>query len=234
MIFRRKKEKGGRPVPATFDLLRARVESTVGRPGVIVVTSAVHGDGKSSVCNGLAASLGSTGYRTLLVDANVRRDAIIRSATKASIEEALLQSVCESVIPRLRIATLTNPAFHREASLPSVAQALAEARTSYEYIVVDAGCALRSALAGHFVSSADAVLVAVRAGRRRLAEDIHLSESLDRLDAQFFGVVAIGSSIIGSASALIKLPASEVAHEVYTGRLDRGTYARNARPRIEL
>lgn len=233
MILGKKMEKG-RPVPATFDLLRARVESTVSQPGVIVVTSAVPGDGKSAVSSGLAASLGSSGYRTLLVDANVRRDAIIRPATRASIEEALLQSVRESVVPRLSIATLTNPAFHRESSLPSVAQALAEARASYEYTVVDAGCALSSALAGHFVSSADAVLVAVRAGRRRLAEDMHLSGSLDRLDAQFFGVVAIGPSLIGSASTLTKLPASEVGLEVYTGRLDREPYVRNVRPRIEL
>jgi Mrp family chromosome partitioning ATPase len=219
--------------PPSFDLLRARVESNVRRPGVVVVTSALSGDGKTAASHGLAASLGAIGYRTLLVDAGVRWDTIAWPARAASIEEMLIESATESAIPRLRIVALTNPALARESSLPSVENALAAARGCYDYVVVDAGCALENALASHFVSSADAVLVVVRAGRRRRTDDERLARSLERLDAQFFGVVAISPSIVDSASTIVRVRSSETGHSLPPDRFEREPMLRSVRPHGE-
>jgi cellulose biosynthesis protein BcsQ len=150
------------------------------------------------------------------------------------MEELLLEAAHESAVPRVSIASLTSPALRREASLQTVSRALAAVRGSYDYVVVDAGCALESALSAHFVSSADAVLVAVRAGRRRLAQDARLAESLDRLDAQFFAVVAISPVMIDSESTFVKPRASETIRDVPPARVEREPFLRNVRPRIEL
>jgi receptor protein-tyrosine kinase len=214
-------------------LLRARVESNVRRPGVVVVTSALSGDGKTAASHGLAASLGTIGYRTLLVDAAARWDAVAWPARPVSIEQMLLEAARECAIQRLRLVALTNPALAREASLPSVENALAAVRGSYDYVVVDAGRALESALASHFVSAADAVLVVLRAGRRRRAEDERLARALASLNAQFFGVVTISPSIVDSASTLVRVRGSETGHLAADDRLAREPALRRARARSE-
>jgi Mrp family chromosome partitioning ATPase len=216
-----------------FELLRARIESTVSQPGVVVVTSAMRGDGKSAVAHGLATALGSAGYRTLLIDAGVQNDGIIQPPTGASMEDILFESARESTSPKVSIAALTSPALRRESSLPSVSRALAAVRGSYDYVVADAGCALESALAAHFVTSADAVLVAVRAGRRLRGEDARLRASLERLDAQFFAAVAVSPAVIDSQSTLVKRAVAPV-REVQNGHVSRESLVRNVRPRIEL
>lgn len=228
-----KKAGAGQDEP-TFEVLRARIEARVGRPGVLVVTSAIAGDGKSVAAHGLASSLASIGCRTLLVDAGKRSGIIIQPPTSASIEEIVLESACETTIPGLKIVSLTSPALQRKTGLPSVARALTVVRGSYDYIVVDGDCALNNALSAHFVSSADAVLVAVRAGRRRQAEDAELAEALGDLDAKFFGVVAVSPAMIGVGSNLVRLRGAQASRGIETGHLDREPYLRNARPGIEL
>jgi cellulose biosynthesis protein BcsQ len=217
-----------------FDLLRARIENSVNQPGVVAVTSAARSDGKTAAAHGLATSLGSAGYRTLLIDVGVQKDVSVWPASRASMEDVLIEAARESAVPRVSIASLASPALRRDSSLPTVSRALAAVRGSYDYIVVDAGCALESALSAHFVSSADAVLVSVRAGRRRLAQDARLAESLDLLDAQFFAVVAISPSMIDSESTIVRVRSSEPVRDVPPLRADRDPFLRNVRPRIEL
>ncbi len=215
-----------------FELIRGRIESGVERPGVIAVTSAIAGDGKSAASHGVASSLASIGYRTLLVDAACRSDAIIRSGASASVEESLLETSCDSVVLGLRIASLTNSTLQERASLLAVERGFVAIRGGgrYDYIIVDAGCALMSAFSAHLVSAADGVLVAVRAGRRQRIEDVRLSERLNELaSAQFLGVLAISPSLIGSGSVLLGLRASQVGFGVRTGHLDVEPDLRSAR-----
>ena len=229
-----KKKKPSDPETPSFELLRAAVEGGVHRPGVVAVTSAVPEDGKTAAAHGLAASLGAIGYRTLLIDSAVQRDPIVRPAAGSSLEEMLLDAPSETVIPRLRVVSLAAPAI-REASLPSVAQALTAVRSSgrYDYVVVNAGCVLASAFSAHIVNSADAVLVAIRAGRRRHAEDAQLTERLGQNAGRFFGVVAIEPSIVTSPSILVGLRGTDAGHRSEHGRIDAEAYLRAVRPRVE-
>jgi Mrp family chromosome partitioning ATPase len=221
--------------PVSFEALRGRIESTVKQPGVVVVTSAIARDGKGAASHGLAVALGLSGYRTLLIEVGeARAEAVIRAAAEASLQDTLIEAVADTAIPTLRIVSIANSALRRSPSLQSVAYALAAIRGSYDYIVVNAGCALQSVLASHFVSSADAVLVAVRAGRRRHAEDLRLSERLGQLDALFFGVVALNQAVIDSGSAIITRRGLEGPREVHIGRHEREPQLRNVRPRLKL
>jgi Mrp family chromosome partitioning ATPase len=230
-----KKQARSGPEAQSFELLRAAVESAVERPGVVAVTSAVAGDGKAAASHGLAASLGSIGYRTLLIDISPRQEAVVRLAGGASIEDVLLESSSDSVIPKLRVVSLTAPMLRELGSLPSVARALAAVRASgrYDYVVVNAGCALSTAVSAHIVNSADAVLVAIRSGRRRHAEDKQLFERLTNLGAPFFGVVAVGSEILEAPSPLPGLRGTEAYHANEAGHLEPEPYLRSARPRAE-
>jgi Mrp family chromosome partitioning ATPase len=53
---------------ARFHLLRARVESEVERPGIVMLTSAQSGDGAAFAAHGLAESLAAVGHRTVVLD----------------------------------------------------------------------------------------------------------------------------------------------------------------------
>lgn len=231
-----KKQQRSGPVAQSFELLRAAVESTVERPGVVAVTSAVAEDGKAAASHGLAVSLASIGYRTLLIDIGSRPEAIVRLATGASIEDVLLDASSDSVIPKLRVVSLTASMLRELGSLPSVARALAAVRASgrYEYVVVNAGCALSTAVSAHIVNSADAVLVAIRSGRRRHAADKQLFERLTNLGAPFFGLVALGPEILDGPSPLLGLRGTEAHHTNEAGHIDAEPYLRSARPRVEL
>ncbi len=232
--MKKDKKAGAGEDESTFEVLRARIEARVGRPGVLVVTSAIAGDGKSVAAHGLAAALASIGCRTLLIDVGKRSGILIQPSTSASIEEMMLESACETTIPGLKIVSLTSPALQRKTSLPSVARALTVVRGGYDYIVVDCDCALKNALSAHFVSSADAVLVAVRAGRRRQPEDGDLAEALGDLGANFFGVVAINPAMIGVGSNLVRLRGAQASRGIETGHLDRELRFRGARSCTEL
>jgi receptor protein-tyrosine kinase len=228
----RRTQRGARE--PSFEVLRGRIESGVERPGVVAVTSAISGDGKSATAQGLAAALAAIGYRTLLIDAGKRSGALIQPATSASIEATLIESACDTAIAGLSVASLTNPTLQRRASLQNVGQALAAVRESYDYVVVDADCALTSAFSAHLVGSADAVLVTVRAGRKQHSEDMRLAEALADSDLRFFGVVAVSPAIIGSTSSLIGIRNPQPDRAIETRRLNRESFLRNARPSIEL
>jgi Mrp family chromosome partitioning ATPase len=188
------------------------------------------GDGKSVAAQGLATALGTIGYRTLLIDAGKRGGALVQPATGASIEATLIESACDTVIAGLRIVSLTSPVLQRKASLQSVGRGLATVRETYDYVIVDADCALQSTLSMHLVSSADAVLVAVRAGRKQHSEDVRLAEVLADNDVKFIGVVAVSPAMIGTTSSL----GPQAGRTIETGHVERESFLRNALSRIEL
>ena len=209
----------------TFEVLRAQIESTIARPGVLAFTSAIAGDGQSVAAHDVAASLASTGFRTLLVNAGERDAMSLRPPTSTPIEAMLLEGAVESTISGLKVVSLSSPALQKKTGLASVERAVMMARGSYDYIVIDCDCSLKSALSEYFVRSADAVLVAVRAGRTRQKEDEELADALGDLGANFFGVVAVSSATIGAASNLVQSRGTQASCSMETGHLGREPYS---------
>lgn len=120
---------------------------------VIGVTSALPGEGKSTVATNFAALLAVSGKRTLLIDADVRRpglSAMMKPTPQAGLVEVLRGEVPwtqavktdrRSQLAILPIALRPGEAGRHEAnelmSSAAMAQLIDEARQNFDYVVVD-------------------------------------------------------------------------------------------------
>lgn len=183
-------------------LERARVT-----PGVKVlgVTSPVAGDGKTTTAINLAVTLAqSRGTRVLLVDADLRRPNVAASLGLGSSgsglagvvldERAELETLVRKTPYGIALIGAGSPAANPYAALesPRVARVLAEARNSYDYIVLDTPPVLLVPDCKLISQWVDGFLVVVAAHRtpRKL-----LAETLDAMDqSKVLGIVFNGDA----------------------------------------
>lgn len=178
-----------------------------GHPGrkqqVLLVTSAVPGDGKTTFTVNFAATLAAAGQRVLLIDSDLRRGTtcfFFGHPRDPGLTEILtgelhwMDVLNESPIPNLdaihsgRLAT--NPG---ELLLsPIVGEFLAEVRNHYEYIIID--CPPLTAIDDTFslMNQVDASLFVVRAGQTsmRFAKNSLLAAA--QRGAEIIGIVLNG------------------------------------------
>lgn len=144
---------GTRSLPGeAADFLRANVLIGISEesPKVLLVTSSGSGHGKTSVAMGLAESFARSDYRTLLLDADLRRPVSGKEYGLNMLEYAPLQSYLEdSQLPfepahvRVGDSVLDVVPSYKPASSPTVllshgfADVLARVRSDYDAIVVD-------------------------------------------------------------------------------------------------
>jgi Mrp family chromosome partitioning ATPase len=146
---------------ASFRVLRPRIVER-GDPRVVLVTSALDGDGKSTVAVNLAAALAESGQsRVLLLEADVRRPGLAKllclrppaclldqlqtwrtnPRARWSVIEVLPSGLHLMAIDPDRLAGRpSSRGFHG----PTFTRAIAELRRLYDYIVVDAPSVLTS------------------------------------------------------------------------------------------
>ncbi|HEX6882194.1 MAG TPA: polysaccharide biosynthesis tyrosine autokinase [Planctomycetota bacterium] len=151
----------------------ATVFALPGGSGVVVVTSASTGEGKSVCASNLACALARAGKKTLLIDADMRRPAQheIYGVPLGTGLAGLLGSAAPLkgvVVPRVASGLDLLPAGEaqgRAAELcegPVLVQLLASLRESYECIVIDAPPVLETSEARVLASQADAVVFVLR------------------------------------------------------------------------
>ncbi len=147
---------GGVPMPAGGRRTGRSSESDSGGglravrgDGVVLVTSAGRGEGKTTTAANLAVSLAQSGHRTLLVDANLRDPRIHRIfhvenerglSSLVSAGEAVDRCVCDSGVPHLSVLpsgpTPVNPSeVFQEEELGTAFDSL---RKGFDRIVIDA------------------------------------------------------------------------------------------------
>lgn len=162
-----------------LEILRARVEASVDRPGVVMVTSAVPGDGKSLTAYGLAERLSAAGRRVALIDfAGLRASRDFLRDESRSVRAFAVLSLGDENTP----------------SAPSpeqVKQFVRNLREKFDYVVIDSKPLLLSRAAIILAGSADGILVSVRQGRASSAADVSLVEALELGGARMIGVVAV-------------------------------------------
>jgi capsular exopolysaccharide synthesis family protein len=186
---------------------------------VIMVTSALQGEGKSLVSCHLAASLARAGFKTLLVDADLRRPAVhqvFNLEATPGLSEVLSGAVgIDSAIrpgPVEQLGVL--PAGQRdEQTIQALARGRAGAvwdqlRELYDFIVIDSPPVLPVADSLLIGQHTDGVVFSVLRDVSRLPSIYAAYERLTMLNIRILGAVVNGgeSELYGSAYAYATLP----------------------------
>lgn len=175
---------------------------------VVMVTSAVAGEGKTSLAAQLAASLARGGHKTLLIDGDLRNPAAHR-AFALSLEPGLAdclrgQADVEQLIRPTSVGNLsilTAGRCDREAiqklSHGGVQKVLELLKADHDFIVLDVCPVLPVADALLIGQHADAVVLAVLRNFSRLPLVYEAQRRLASLDIPMLGAVVLGESADG-------------------------------------
>ena len=179
-------------------------------PQVILVTSALPREGKTTAAANLAVTLAQLGDRTLLIDADLRKPGIGRLLNLTDGKYAGLSSYLAGVssldlvaVPHPAIANLvaipTGPLPPNPADLLSshkLADAIRQLRSQYKFIVIDSPPIMAATDAVIVSVQADGVLLVVRSGETPKEAFTRARDLLTSVKCHLLGVVlnAVDSS----------------------------------------
>ncbi|MFL5895129.1 MAG: polysaccharide biosynthesis tyrosine autokinase [Thermoleophilaceae bacterium] len=193
-----------------FQILRTNLDAfEEGKVRTVMVTSALAGEGKSTVAVGLAGAAVLSGRRTLLVECDLRKPAL---AGRLGVEErpGLGDYLAGAAEPAdvLRLVSLSAPdggpgggelvvipaggpreESARLLSSDRFAEFLDQIRSKYEVVVLDASPMLSVADPREIARHVDAVLLCVRAARTTREQARAAKAALDQVSARPSGVV---------------------------------------------
>ena len=179
-------------------------------PQVILVTSALPREGKTTAAANLAVTLAQLGDRTLLMDSDMRKPGIRRALNLTTAKEGGLSSylagVCtleEATIPHPAISNLavltTGPVPPSPADLLSshrMREGIAELRRRYKFIVIDSPPIMAATDAVILSALTDGVLLVVRSRETPKEAFTRARDLLMAVKCRMLGVVlnAVDSS----------------------------------------
>jgi capsular exopolysaccharide synthesis family protein len=168
-------------------------------PKVIVLTSAGHGEGKSTTAANLAVTLAQAGKNTLLVDCDLRKPALhklFRTRNLEGLVDILIgerepQEVWREPIPRLKLVPSGHPPPNPAELLssPRLAEFLDQMRQEFEYVLVDTPPVGRVSDSAVLAANGDGVLLVLdsqHTRKRSLKQALH---SLEGVGANVLGTV---------------------------------------------
>jgi polysaccharide biosynthesis transport protein len=147
-------------------------------PQVILVTSALPREGKTTAAANLAVTLAQLGDRTVLVDADLRKPGVGRLLNLGGGKYAGFSSYLAGV-SSLDFVTVPHPAIPNLAAIPTgplppnpadllssnkLTEAIAELRTKFKFVVIDSPPVMAATDAVIVSVQADGVLLVVRSG----------------------------------------------------------------------
>jgi capsular exopolysaccharide synthesis family protein len=179
-------------------------------PQVVLVTSALPREGKTTAAANLAVTLAQLGDRTLLIDCDLRKPGVGRllnmtdgkyaglSSYLAGVSSLDLVTVPHPAIPNLMVIP-TGPLPPNPADLLSshkLADAIAELRTKFKFIVIDTPPIMAATDAVILSVQADGVLLVVRSGETPKEAFTRTRDLLTSVKCRMLGVVlnAVDSS----------------------------------------
>ncbi len=172
-------------------------------PQVILVTSALPREGKTTAAANLAVTLAQLGDKTVLVDADLRKPGVGRllnlaggkyaglSSYLAGVSSLDLVSVPHPAIPNL-VAIPTGPLPPNPADLLSsqrLVEAIAELRTKFKFIVIDSPPIMAATDAVILSVQTDGVLLVVRSGETPKEAFTRTRDLLHSVKCRILGVV---------------------------------------------
>jgi len=179
-------------------------------PQVILVTSALPREGKTTAAVNLAVTLAQLGDRTLLIDSDLRKPGIRRALNLTSGKEAGLSSYLAGV-STLEEVTIPHPTIENLVALttgpipPSPAdllsshrmrEAIAELRHKFKFVVIDSPPVMAATDAVLISALTDGVLLVVRSGETPKEAFTRTRDLLAAVKCRLLGVVlnAVDSS----------------------------------------
>ena len=188
-----------------FRALRtALLLSQAGRPPqVILVTSALPQEGKTTAAANLAVTLAQLGDRTLLIDADLRKPGIGRLLNMNGGKHAGLSSYLAGV-SSLDLVTVQHPSVPNLSAIPTgplppnpadllsshrLADAIAQLRAKFKFIVIDTPPVMAATDAVILSVQADGVLLVVRSGETPKEAFTRTRDLLVSVKCRLLGVV---------------------------------------------
>jgi polysaccharide biosynthesis transport protein len=172
-------------------------------PQVILVTSALPREGKTTAAANLAVTLAQLGDRTLLIDADLRKPGVGRLLNLNGNKYAGLSSYLAGV-SSLDLVTVQHPAIPNLSAIPTgplppnpadllsshrFADALTELRTKFKFIVIDTPPVMAATDAVILSVKADGVLMVVRSGETPKEAFSRTRDLLMSVKCRLLGVV---------------------------------------------
>jgi len=172
-------------------------------PQVILVTSALPREGKTTAAANLAVTLAQLGDKTVLVDADLRKPGVGRLLNLGTGKYAGLSSYLAGV-SSLDLVTVPHPQIPNLAAIPTgplppnpadllsshkLAEAIAELRTKYKFVVVDSPPIMAATDAVILSVQTDGVLLVVRSGETPKEAFTRTRDLLMSVKCHLLGVV---------------------------------------------
>lgn len=179
-------------------------------PQVILVTSALPREGKTTAAVNLAVTLAQLGDRTLLVDCDLRKPGITRALSLPDGKYAGMSSYLAGV-SSLDLVTVPHPVIANLSCLPTgpippnpadllssdrLRQAISELRNEYKFIVIDSPPVMAATDAVILSVLVDGVLLVVRSGETPKEAFTRMRDLLTGVKCRLLGVLlnAVDSS----------------------------------------
>ncbi|MFI2838563.1 polysaccharide biosynthesis tyrosine autokinase [Mycolicibacterium sp. PDY-3] len=169
-------------------------------PRVIVLTSSVPSEGKSTTAVNIALALAESGHTVALVDGDMRRPMLhnylslvgaVGFSTVLSGQVTVDEAIQETKYPGLSVLTAgTIPPNPSELLASQAARkVINDLRQRFEYVIIDTTPLLAVTDAAVLSAAADGVLIVVRFGHTKRDQVAHATASLSDVDAHVLGTV---------------------------------------------
>ncbi|MBX3048649.1 MAG: polysaccharide biosynthesis tyrosine autokinase [Anaerolineales bacterium] len=193
------------PISESFRSLRTNIQfaSVDDQLKIIVVTSSVQGEGKSTIASNLAFVISQLGTETILIDADLRRPRLhklFKVSNKKGLsnlfvnkhmDHAFDAQLQETKYPHLKIMSSggipPNPS--ELISTIRMNNILEHAKTRAELVIIDAPPVLPVTDAVVLAQKADGVIIVMVPGQTTMPMAKQAVESLRQVDAKILGVV---------------------------------------------
>ncbi|HEY8716680.1 MAG TPA: polysaccharide biosynthesis tyrosine autokinase, partial [Candidatus Acidoferrum sp.] len=172
-------------------------------PQVILVTSALPREGKTTAAANLAVTLAQLGDRTVIVDADLRKPGVGRLLDMTGSGYAGLSSYLAGA-SSLDLVTVPHPTIPNLAAIPTgplppnpadllsshkLSEAIAELRTKFKFVVIDSPPVMAATDAVILSVQTDGVLLVVRSGETPKEAFTRMRDLLVSVKCNILGVV---------------------------------------------